>query len=329
MIKTFERKVQKDSEGKRLDIYLTISGIGLSRSKVNELIKDGKVKVNNKVIDKPSYKVKAGDFIFVEYEVEEEREIIPEDIEIPIVYEDDEIIVINKPPGIVVHPAKGHFRGTIVNAVLKKLLEFQTDRIRPGIVHRLDKDTSGLMVIAKTQNSVKSLAEQIQKRIMKRYYKAFIWGTSIKDKGTIIAPIGRHPVDRKRMTITPLNSKMAITHYRVLKKFSEIASLLELKLDTGRTHQIRVHMEYLGYPIIGDEVYSGRDTRKIFKIVPSVYKEIVNEILNTINRQALHAYKLSFIHPSKNEEMTFEVPFPTDIENLYIKLVGITQIVDN
>jgi len=320
MFKTFERKVQKDSEGKRLDIYLTISGIGLSRSKVNELIKEGKVKVNDKVIDKPSYKVKAGDYIFVQYEVEEEREIIPEDIEIPIVYEDDEIIVINKPAGIVVHPAKGHFRGTIVNAVLKKLLEFQTDRTRPGIVHRLDKDTSGLMVIAKTQNAVKNLAEQIQKRIMKRYYKAIVWGTNIKDKGTIIAPIGRHPVDRKRMAITPINSKMAITHYRVLKKFSEIASLLELKLDTGRTHQIRVHMEYIGNPIIGDEVYSGRDTRKIFRIVPSIYKEIVNEILNTINRQALHAYKLSFIHPTRNEEMTFEVPLPIDIENLLMKL---------
>ncbi|MFZ8845724.1 MAG: RluA family pseudouridine synthase [Candidatus Hydrothermia bacterium] len=320
MFKTFERKVQKDSEGKRLDIYLTISGIGLSRSKVNELIKEGKVKVNDKVIDKPSYKVKAGDYIFVQYEVEEEREIIPEDIEIPIVYEDDEIIVINKPAGIVVHPAKGHFRGTIVNAVLKKLLEFQTDRTRPGIVHRLDKDTSGLMVIAKTQNAVKNLAEQIQKRIMRRYYKAIVWGTNIKDKGTIIAPIGRHPVDRKRMAITPINSKMAITHYRVLKKFSEIASLLELKLDTGRTHQIRVHMEYIGNPIIGDEVYSGRDTRKIFRIVPSIYKEIVNEILNTINRQALHAYKLSFIHPTRNEEMTFEVPLPMDIENLLMKL---------
>jgi len=319
MFKTFERKVQKDSEGKRLDIYLTISGIGLSRSKVNELIKEGKVKVNDKVIDKPSYKVKAGDYIFVQYEVEEEREIIPEDIEIPIVYEDDEIIVINKPAGIVVHPAKGHFRGTIVNAVLKKLLEFQTDRTRPGIVHRLDKDTSGLMVIAKTQNAVKNLAEQIQ-RIMRRYYKAIVWGTNIKDKGTIIAPIGRHPVDRKRMAITPINSKMAITHYRVLKKFSEIASLLELKLDTGRTHQIRVHMEYIGNPIIGDEVYSGRDTRKIFRIVPSIYKEIVNEILNTINRQALHAYKLSFIHPTRNEEMTFEVPLPMDIENLLMKL---------
>jgi 23S rRNA pseudouridine1911/1915/1917 synthase len=320
MFKTFERKVQKDSEGKRLDIYLTISGIGLSRSKVNELIKEGKVKVNDKVIDKPSYKVKAGDYIFVQYEVEEEKEIIPEDIEIPIVYEDDEIIVINKPAGIVVHPAKGHFRGTIVNAVLKKLLEFQTDRTRPGIVHRLDKDTSGLMVIAKTQNAVKNLAEQIQKRIMRRYYKAIVWGTNIKDKGTIIAPIGRHPVDRKRMAITPINSKMAITHYRVLKKFSEIASLLELKLDTGRTHQIRVHMEYIGNPIIGDEVYSGRDTRKIFRIVPSIYKEIVNEILNTINRQALHAYKLSFIHPTRNEEMTFEVPLPMDIENLLMKL---------
>jgi 23S rRNA pseudouridine1911/1915/1917 synthase len=320
MFKTFERKVQKDSEGKRLDIYLTISGIGLSRSKVNELIKEGKVKVNDKVIDKPSYKVKAGDYIFVQYEVEEEKEIIPEDIEIPIVYEDDEIIVINKPAGIVVHPAKGHFRGTIVNAVLKKLLEFQTDRTRPGIVHRLDKDTSGLMVIAKTQNAVKNLAEQIQKRIMRRYYKAIVWGTNIKDKGTIIAPIGRHPVDRKRMAITPINSKMAITHYRVLKKFSEIASLLELKLDTGRTHQIRVHMEYIGNPIIGDEVYSGRDTRKIFRIVPSIYREIVNEILNTINRQALHAYKLSFIHPTRNQEMTFEVPLPMDIENLLMKL---------
>ncbi|MCS7245938.1 MAG: RluA family pseudouridine synthase [candidate division WOR-3 bacterium] len=317
MIKTFERRVQKDSEKMRLDTYLTISGIGVSRSKVSELIKEGKVKVNNKVIDKPSYKVKAGDHIVVEYEVEKEPEILPEDIEIPIVYEDEYIIVINKPMGIVVHPAKGHFKGTIVNAVLKKILEIQADRTRPGIVHRLDKDTSGLMVIAKTQDAVRNLAEQIQKRTMKRLYKAFVWGASIKDKGTIQAPIGRHPVDRKRMAITPINSKMAITHYRVIEKFSSVATLLELKLDTGRTHQIRVHMEYIGFPIIGDSVYSGRDSRKIFKVVPSIYRSIVNEILNTINRQALHAYKLIFMHPIEKRELIYETPLPDDMQKLY------------
>ncbi len=319
MKKVFERTVQPVKTGTRLDVYLKQSGIGLSRNKIIELIKQGKVKVDGRVVRKPSHKVRAGEHIVVEYELPEEVPLVAQDdLEVEIIYEDEEIIVINKPVGMVVHPAKGHFTGTVVNALLSKITHIggSSDRLRPGIVHRLDKDTSGVMVIAKTERAVRSLSRQIQERTMKRIYLAVVWGNLPKSKGTIEAPIGRHPIDRKRMTITPFNSKPAITHYKVKERFMELASLLEVHLDTGRMHQIRVHMEYLGHPVVGDPTYSGREYRKIFRVVPSLYAKQVEEILNLIQRQALHAYKLILEHPTKDVRMEFEAKLPEDMDAL-------------
>ena len=329
MEKVFERTVQPVKSGTRLDVYLVESGIGLSRSRVSELIKGGNVTIDGKVVKKPSHRVRAGEHIVVRYEIPEEAELIPqEDIEIDILYEDSEIIVINKPPGLVVHPAKGHFTGTVVNALLKKITHIggESDRLRPGIVHRLDKETSGVMVIAKTERAVRSLSRQIMERSMRREYRAIVWGTTIPDRGTVDAPIGRHPVDRKRMAVTPFNSKPAITHYTVLKKFSPVATLLQLKLDTGRTHQIRVHMEYIGHPVVGDPTYSGRDSRKIFRVVPSEYADQVSGILKLIDRQALHAFRLTFIHPTKDVEVQFEAPLPEDMRRVVEYLESLKSI---
>ncbi len=313
--RTFRRIVNQKSHNIRLDQYLFISGCGLSRTKIKEIIEEGKVLVNGRRV-KPSYRVKAGDVIFAEFEVEEKVDIIiPEEREINIIYEDEDIIVINKPAGEVVHPAKGHFTGTIVNALYHKLLNAPgVERKRPGIVHRLDKDTSGIMIIGKSEKAVRELAKQMAFKIAKRIYLAVVWG-NLEKSGTIIAPIGRHPIHRERMAVTVINSKPAITEYEPLVLY-EFATLLNVSLKTGRTHQIRVHMEYLGYPIVGDPVYSGRDMGKIKEVLKGK-RAPVEEVLKIINRQALHAWKLSFIHPSTGKEMEFIAPVPKDMAELF------------
>ena len=322
MEKIFEREVSAKSEGKRLDQYLVASGIGLSRSQVQNLIKQGKVFVNGIPQKKPSYRIKRGDKIFLKYEIEEKKVIIAQDIPIPIIYEDEDIVVVDKPLGMVVHPAAGHFEGTLVNALLYRYganlpqPDGKDGKIRPGIVHRLDKETTGLLVVAKNDMAIRSLAKQMEEKTAKRIYWAVVWGVLPKKQGKIEAPIGRHPVDRKKMTVTPFNSKYALTEYKVLETFDEIATLVEVELKTGRTHQIRVHFEYLGYPIIGDPTYSGRKINKIFKVVPSKYKQQVAKILEIIKRQALHAKKLSIIHPRTGKRVTFETDLPEDINSL-------------
>jgi 23S rRNA pseudouridine1911/1915/1917 synthase len=217
----------------------------------------------------------------------------------------------------VVHPAKGNVQGTVINALLGRYrLPKTSNKTRPGIVHRIDKDTTGLMVVAKTDTAVRSLGRQMEEKKAKRTYLAVVWGSVPQDAGEIQAPIGRHSIDRKRMAVTPFKSRQAWTNYRVAEQFGKLATLVEVKLRTGRTHQIRVHFEYLGYPVVGDKVYSGQKTRKILSKVPPELAEHVGKILEIIDRQALHAYRLAFVHPRHGAEVELEAPLPEDMANL-------------
>ncbi len=322
--KTFERVVSRKMQNTRLDLYLIKGGIGLSRSGAERLIKEGKVTVNGKET-KPGYKIKEGDRIYAEFEIKEPYSVVVENFPVPIVYEDDDVIIVNKPKGLVVHPAKGNVTGTLVNALLGryKNLAGTSDKTRPGIVHRLDKDTTGLMVVAKSEKALISLGRQMEEKSARRTYIAVVWGIISNNSGTVEAPIGRHPIDRKRMAVTPFKSRNAITDFIVLKRFAKIATLLQLNLHTGRTHQIRVHLEYIDHPVVGDPTYSGRDPRKIFHVVPSIFNGEVREILNLIDRQALHAWQLSFFHPGKNQRVSFEVDLPDDMKGLIEYLTAI------
>jgi len=317
MKRTFERTVSEKMAGTRLDVYLIKSGIGLSRSRVEKLIEEGYVKVND-TFSKPGYKVKKGDHIFAEFEIEDKAIIIAQDIPIPIVYEDDDIVVVDKPIGMVVHPAKGNFEGTLINALVARYRDLPktSDKTRPGVVHRLDKETSGLIIVAKTDRALRSLARQMEEKTAKRIYWSVVWGSIPLDEGVIEAPIGRHSIDRKRMAVTPFHSRPAITEYKVLKRFRRLCTLLEVNLKTGRTHQIRVHFEYLGYPVVGDQTYSGRDSRKILNVVPTGEAPHVRRILEIMKRQALHAKELRIIHPLRREPVTFESSLPEDMLEL-------------
>jgi len=307
----FRRKVSEKQWGTRLDQYLYISGIGLSRSLIQKLIKQKKVLVNNKPV-KCSYHVKEGDEIYAVFELRTSAEIKPEDIPLDIIYEDDDIIVVNKPKGIIVHPARGHFEHTMVNALLYycgKLLSL-TDEIRPGVLHRLDKDTTGLIIFVKTDEALSSLSKAIARRQIQKKYDVLCWNYPGQNEGLIEAPIGRSSLVRTKMTVTPLSSKMATTRYLVLEKFP-IASYLKIWLITGRTHQIRVHLNYIGCPVIGDKDYGGTKPGVIKK---SNYLPHFQEILKLIDRQALHASEIMFNHPRTKEMLHFTAPLPEDMK---------------
>lgn len=288
--------------GKRIDLYLSEKIEDMSRSQVQKLIGDGNIKVNQKDI-KSNYKVRKNDSIDVIIPEPVMLEITPEDIDIEIMYEDDDIAVVNKPQGMVVHPAAGNFTGTLVNALLAKCSNLSgiNGVIRPGIVHRIDKDTSGVLVVAKNDNAHKVLAEQIKEHSMKRVYMALVEGVIKNDEGTIDLPIGRHPVERKRMAVVQKNGRNAVTHYKVLERF-RANTLVEARLETGRTHQIRVHMSYIGHPLVGDPVYGFK--KQHFKL----------------KGQALHAMTLGFIHPTTKEYMEFNAPLPEYYDQLLCKL---------
>ncbi len=313
--------VVQSEEGQRLDKYLTNVLGFLSRQKLQKALKQGTVKVNNKPAKK-SHRLKANDVVEVEIPVIKEKrlDLIPEDIPIDVIYEDPYLVVINKPPGLVVHPAPGHWSGTLVNALLHKYGNLEVGASdRPGIVHRLDKDTSGLMVVALTENALVGLASQLANRSVKRRYKALVWGIPNPPKGTINAPIGRDPHHRERFTVSP-SGKEAITHYEVINEVNRHWTLVECRLETGRTHQIRVHMKHIGHPIFADPVYGGTK----IKGIPLKLQNEVKNILSSLGRQALHAYHLSFQHPITNREMSFEIPIYPDIQEAIEKLKNLS-----
>lgn len=280
----------------RLDQYI-MNQTGFSRTKVQKLIKAGAVLVNGKP-SKNSYQVEVGDQIVVQAVEEEEMSHEPENIPLDIVYEDDDLLVVNKPNGMVVHPAVGNPHGTLVNALLyhAKHLSDVNGSFRPGIVHRIDADTTGLLVVAKNNETHMALAEQLKNKTTHRKYIALCWGVIEEDSGDIIAPIGRDLKDRKKMAVTDKNSKDAVTHFRVLERYKN-ATKVELELETGRTHQIRVHMNYIGHPIINDKVYGNR---KLFDETG----------------QCLHAKTLGFVHPRTEQYMEFDSPLPECFINI-------------
>ncbi|MGQ9707712.1 MAG: RluA family pseudouridine synthase [bacterium] len=322
-IKQFNRTASQRLWGKRLDVYLILSGLGVSRSRAATLIDAGKVLVNGKQV-KPSYRVKPGDQISAQFEYKPEITIEPQAMDLNIVYEDDDVIVLDKPSGVVVHPAKGNRHGTLVNGLLYhcKSLPLRTDSVtRPGVVHRLDKDTTGLLMFAKTDEALRNLGAQIEHRTVVREYLAFAWGDLELSSGTIDAPIGRHTIDRLRMAVTPFAARTAITNFEVLRRYS-ICTYLRLRLKTGRTHQIRVHLQHLGHPVVGDPDYGGRSLNVITQ---RDHIPVFQEILGKIRRQALHAARLGFIHPRTKKFLEFSSPLPCDMEQLLLYLEDLNR----
>ena len=293
---------EKEQVGERLDSYLA-SVAEMTRSAAAKAIEGGLVLVNGAPSQK-KYAVKAGDEISFEPSEPEEYDVEPENIPLDIVYEDDMIIVINKPSGMVVHPAPGNYTGTLVNALLyhcKDSLSGVGGVMRPGIVHRIDKDTSGLLVVAKCDKAHVALSEELKYHGITREYRALCIGGFKEDEGTVDYPIGRHPKDRKKMAVVKDGGREAVTHYRVLERFGGI-SYLALELETGRTHQIRVHMSYKGHPLLGDEVY-GTSKCRFEERHPKLF-----------DGQALHATRLTLTHPETGERMSFDAPLPDNFQ---------------
>lgn len=283
--------IVEDREGMRIDTYLS-EVLDLSRSKIQKLIKENKVLVNGKEVSS-SYSVRLGDTIEIDDEMNYDISVEAEDLPLDIVYEDDDLLIINKASGMVVHPAPGHYTGTLVNALLYRYHNLFGDKLRPGIVHRLDKDTSGLMLVAKNEWTLEKLSEMISTKAVERKYLALIEGVISHDTGEIDAPIGRDTKDRQKMAVTDVNGKEAITHFRVLERFSK-ETLVECKLETGRTHQIRVHMAYIGHPVMNDPLY-GRGKCSDFG-------------------QMLHSYSIRLLHPRTGKELFFTVDPPLEFQ---------------
>lgn len=301
----FEAIVPDEWAGERVDQALAKLFPDYSRSRLQTWLKDGQILLNGE-IKRPKDKILGGEQVYLKVILSSENDHEAEDIPLNIVYEDEHLLVINKPAGMVVHPAAGNFTGTMLNALLHYAPELEAIP-RAGIVHRLDKDTSGLLVVARTLTSQKLLVEQLQARTFLREYDAIITG-SVTAGSTINQPIGRHPVNRKRMAVNP-NGKTAITHYRVNERY-RLHTKLTVKLETGRTHQIRVHMAYINHPLLGDPVYGGR-----FKI-PAASDEAFVKALKNFKRQALHARHLGLIHPASNEFIEWDVDVPQDMMDL-------------
>ena len=292
---------EAEDAGTRADVFLAAK-LGVSRSNMQKLLEDGRVKRGEKII-KANYKVRAGEMFVVDIPEPEPIEAVPENIPLDIIYEDDDVVVLNKARGMVVHPAPGNYTGTLVNALLYHCSNLSgiNSAIRPGIVHRLDKDTSGIMIVAKNDAAHISLSQQIQSKTAVRTYLAVVRGNIKTDSGTIETQIARDKTDRKKMAVVKEGGRDAITDYEVLERFGKY-TLVRCKLRTGRTHQIRMHMEYLGYPLVGDPKYSPMKTPF------------------GIKGQALHSHTLEFTHPRTGERMKFEAPLPEDMHKIITRL---------
>ena len=296
-------EVPQEFHGERIDKFLSVLVPDCSRNSIQKLIEQGNVTINGVSVNK-KYKVNTDDEILVVTGELKPLDAEPENIPLDIVYEDDDLLVVNKPRGMVVHPAPGNYTGTLVNALLyhcKDSLSGINGVLRPGIVHRIDKDTSGLLIVAKNDKAHMGLAEQIKEHSFTREYNAVICGHLKDQEGTVNAPIGRNPKDRKKMCVTMQNSKNAVTHYSVIEEYNGY-SHISLKLETGRTHQIRVHMAHLGHPVAGDLVY-GHDKKSA-----------------ELNGQCLHAIKIGFVHPIKNEYMEFSSDLPDYFKSFIDKI---------
>ena len=286
------KEIYSQSERVRIDVFVaTIADV--TRSRAAKLVTDGLVFINGKVASK-SDKPQVGDEVTVNLPDPQPYDVLPQNLNLDIVFEDDDLLVVNKPKGMVVHPAAGNFENTLVNGLMyhcKDKLSGINGVLRPGIVHRIDKNTSGLLIVAKNDNSHNFLSEQIKEHSFTREYEAVVYGNVKQDSGTINAPIGRHPIKRKQMAVTSTASRNAITHYEVIERFGDFTHL-KLRLETGRTHQIRVHMAYLGHPVAGDDVYGPK------------------KVITSLGGQCLHARKIGFIHPATNKyfEFTSELP---------------------
>ncbi|MEH7234842.1 RluA family pseudouridine synthase [Bacillus sp. JJ1562] len=297
----FELTIEEHQQNDRIDKIVSAVNSEWSRTQVQSWIKDGNITVNgNKT--KPNYKGMLGDKIQIEIPEPEPLDVLQEEMNLDIYYEDADVLVVNKPKGMVVHPAPGHLSGTLVNGLMAhcKDLSGINGVLRPGIVHRIDKDTSGLLMVAKNDIAHESLVNQLVDKTVTRKYKAIVHGVIPHDQGTIDAPIGRDKKDRQSMTVTDENSKVAVTHFNVLERFKDF-TFVECQLETGRTHQIRVHMKYIGYPLAGDPKYGPKKTLDL-------------------GGQALHAGLLGFVHPRTNEYLEFEAPLPVYFEELLEKL---------
>ena len=317
----FRVVVDKGQEMVRVDKYLFDRLTNASRNRIQKAADAGFVMANGKPV-KSSYKVKPCDVLTVMMDRPRyDNDIIPEDIPLDIVYEDNDLMVVNKPAGLVVHPGCGNYHGTLVNAIawhLKDNPKYDPNDPQVGLVHRIDKDTSGLLVVAKTPDAKTHLGLQFYNKTTKRKYNALVWGVVENNEGTIEGNIGRNPKDRMQMAVLsdPAQGKHAVTHYRVLERLGYV-TLVECVLETGRTHQIRVHMKHIGHTLFNDERYGGNEILKGTHF--SKYKQFVNNCFETCPRQALHAMTLGFVHPRTGEEMFFTSPLPEDMTNLIDK----------
>lgn len=307
---SYHEFVEEGAQGLRLDLFLSECVEGASRTFIQKAIKAGQVTINRQVCTRPSRLVAVGDEIHIEVPPQPVTDLIPENIPLEILHEDADVLVVNKPSGLVVYPAPGHRGGTLLNAVLYHCPDFQRpgeDATRPGIVHRLDRDTSGVMVVAKSPRAFEALSRQARERAFERWYLALVQGEFPENRGRINAALGRSLTDRKRMSVTPVQGREAITHFEVLERFGA-ASLVKLRLETGRTHQIRVHLRFAGRPVLGDPVYG------VVNFQSWTLSEAARTALQNLRGQALHAEKLGFTHPAGGEFMRFVAPPPLDFQ---------------